>query len=225
MGNLAQTREQLLQSRERVDPGGEDWIHVFRQRGVWQLDAGIVERWVASNPAFFGTLARVAPAGSTVLEIGCGPGRHAIGAASLGFQVTGIDLDPQIVRQAQRNAEALGADVAFRTGDMYDLDAVAPRGSFGTITHGGVMEHLASARSIRETLRMQLAYAPRVVFDVPVDSPKNRGLFARDTIFRQLWTPEQWVREVLFGLPIVEAHTDLHAQDNMTDDLVVALQR
>ena len=87
------------------------------------------------------------------------------------------------------------------------------------------MEHLESAASIREALNAQLDVVPIVIFDVPVDTPKNRDLFARDEIFRQLWTPDQWVHEVLAGLPVAETLTDFHQENNMTDDLVVALVR
>ncbi len=204
---------------------GDLWIEVFRQRGVWQLTRDIVDRWVARNAVFFGMLSRLVPHGSDVLELGCGPGRHALGSATLGYRVLGIDLDPKIVRQAQANADNVAPEcgAVFQVGDMFGLDAVAPHRAFQAITHGGVMEHLDSAESIREALRAQLAVAPTVVFDVPFDSPKNRVLFERDDIFRQLWTAEQWVHDVLAGLNIVEARTDLHPESNMTDDLVVAL--
>jgi SAM-dependent methyltransferase len=204
---------------------GDHWIDVFRQRGVWQLTRDMVQRWVARNAVFFGTLSRLVPQGSTVLELGCGPGRHALGAATLGYHVVGIDIDPQIVRQAQVNASVVAPEcgAVFQVGSMFDLDAVAPPATFQAITHGGVMEHFDSAESIRDSLRAQLAVAPTIVFDVPFDSPKNRVLFERDDIFRQLWTAREWVQDVLAGLNVVEALTDLHPEPNMTDDLVVAL--
>jgi len=206
---------------------GDDWIQVFQQRHVWQLTRDVVDRWVARNSAFFDMLSRAVPRGSKVLELGCGPGRHALGAATLGYQVVGIDIVPEIVEQAQFNGRMVAPEcnAVFQVGDMFDLEALAPEGTFQTITHGGVMEHLDSAESIREALRCQLAYAPYVVFDIPFDSPKNRRLFARDDIFRHLWTPDQWTQDVLAGLPIIEARTELHQDDNMTDDLVVALSR
>ncbi|HVC61938.1 MAG TPA: class I SAM-dependent methyltransferase [Acetobacteraceae bacterium] len=214
-----------LMSKASSAPG-DLWVEVFRQRGVWQLSRDIVDRWVARNAVFFGMLSRLVPHGGKILELGCGPGRHALGAATLGYQVLGLDLDPLIVRQAQANADAVAPDcgAVFRTGDMFDLAAVAPPATFQAITHGGVMEHLDSAETIRKALRAQLAVAPTVVFDIPFDSPKNRVLFDRDDIFRQLWTAEEWVDDVLAGLAIVEARTDLHPESNMTDDLVVALR-
>jgi SAM-dependent methyltransferase len=214
-----------LASREPAS-AGDMWIEVFQQRGVWHLTRDIVERWVARNAVFFGMLSRLVPRGSDVLELGCGPGRHALGSATLGYRVLGIDLDPNIVRQAQANAERVAPEcgAVFQVGDMFGLDTVAPHRTFQAITHGGVMEHLDSAKSIREALRAQLSVAPTVIFDIPFDSPKNRILFDRDDIFRQLWTADEWVHDVLAGLNVVEARTDLHPESNMTDDLVVALR-
>lgn len=171
-------------------------------------------------------LLRHVPLGSRVLELGCGPGRHALGSATLGYKVVGVDVDPRIVEQARANFAAVvpECDAAFTTGDMFDLTGIAPTGTFQAITHGGVMEHLDSARSIRETLREQLDYAPVVVFDIPFDSTKNCRLFERDDIFRQLWTAEEWVEDVLAGLNVVGSAVDLHPEPNMTDDLVVALR-
>jgi len=208
------------------DASGDHWIQVFQQRSVWNLTRDLIDRWIARNAVFFDMLRRNVPCGSRVLELGCGPGRHAISAATLGYQVLGVDVDPAIVAQARANARIAAPDcmVDFQTGDMFDLHAVAPPHFFDAITHGGVMEHLDSAGSIRESLRAQLQVAPTIVFDIPFDSPKNRVLFSRDDIFRQLWTAEEWVNDVLAGLNVMEARTDLHPEPNMTDDLVVVLR-
>ena len=212
--------------RTETAADGDDWIKVFQDRNVWQLSRDIVDRWVVNNSVFFDMLRRHVPRGSNVLELGCGPGRHALGSATLGYQVVGIDLDPRIVDQANANAAEVAPECGarFQTGDMFNLPGVAPVGTFYAITHGGVMEHLDSAKSIRETLREQLAYAPVIIFDIPFDSAKNRKLFGRDDIFRQLWTAEEWVQDVLAGLNVVDHAVDLHPASNMTDDLVVCLR-
>jgi 2-polyprenyl-3-methyl-5-hydroxy-6-metoxy-1,4-benzoquinol methylase len=204
----------------------EKWIEVFQQRGVWELTPEIVDRWVARNRRFFGMLRRLVPRGGKIIEVGCGPGRHALGLATLGFDVVGIDCDPDIVHQARSNAIATGLEsrAVFEVGDMFNLESIAPTGTFQAITHGGVMEHLRSAERIRDALRTQLVFAPLVIFDIPFNSPKNRLLFDRDDIFRQSWTAEEWTNDVLAGLPVIETAIDLHAEDNMTDDLVIALR-
>jgi len=213
-------------TRSHSSGAGDDWIEVFQDRKVWRLSREIVDRWVSRNSVFFDMLLRHVPLGSRVLELGWGPGRHALGSATLGYRVTGIDVDPRIVEQARTNATEVApeCDTCFQVGDMFRLTDIAPAGTFHAITHGGVMEHLDSAHSIRVALREQLNYAPVVVFDIPFNSAKNRALFARDDIFRQLWTAEEWVHDVLGGLNVVASAVDLHPESNMTDDLVVALR-
>lgn len=43
------------------------------------------------------------PKGSTMLDVGCGKGRHCIQLASHGFDVTGIDLSPESIAAAQQH--------------------------------------------------------------------------------------------------------------------------
>ena len=41
-------------------------------------------------------------AGSRMLDIACGKGRHALSMAEKGFNVTGIDISPAMIKEAQR---------------------------------------------------------------------------------------------------------------------------
>ncbi|WP_138432167.1 class I SAM-dependent methyltransferase [Fodinibius saliphilus] len=56
---------------------------------------------------------------STILDLGCGRGRHSIDLAQKGYRVKGIDLSPQAIETAMEKAEELELDnVSFEVGDM-----------------------------------------------------------------------------------------------------------
>jgi SAM-dependent methyltransferase len=62
--------------------------------------------------------------GMRVLDVGCGPGRHALALARRGIAVTGVDLSGDFVElaRAAAAAEKLGPEVAtFAVGDVRDL--------------------------------------------------------------------------------------------------------
>src|SRR4029079_4499292 len=59
--------------------------------------------------------------GVKVLDGACGSGNLAIPAARLGAEVTGMDLAPEMVQQARRNAEAEGLKAQFDEGDAEAL--------------------------------------------------------------------------------------------------------
>lgn len=60
------------------------------------------------------------PLGS-VLELGCGPARHAALLAKSGAHVWALDSSEEMLAHARREAEAASADVAFLQGDMADF--------------------------------------------------------------------------------------------------------
>ncbi len=78
-------------------------------------------------------------AGDRVLDVGCGPGRHAHELARRGFQVHGIDISQRFVDLAIRDApagatfERLDArDMPFR--DEFDAAICLCQGAFGLMT-------------------------------------------------------------------------------------------
>jgi SAM-dependent methyltransferase len=55
---------------------------------------------------------------STILDMGCGPGAHAIGFARLGHRVTGVDTSPRLLDRARSRARTAGVDVEWVEADM-----------------------------------------------------------------------------------------------------------
>jgi 2-polyprenyl-3-methyl-5-hydroxy-6-metoxy-1,4-benzoquinol methylase len=56
-----------------------------------------------------------------VLDSGCGTGEHALMAASIGLEATGIDEAPLAIEKARAKARERGLDVRFVVGSVLDL--------------------------------------------------------------------------------------------------------
>ena len=62
------------------------------------------------------------PRQSSILDLYCGYGRHAIELAKRGYKMTGIDANQQFIDLATQRAQAEAAEVVFRQCDMRELD-------------------------------------------------------------------------------------------------------
>jgi len=58
----------------------------------------------------------------TILDVGCGTGRHALELARRGYQVVGLDLSESLLAQGRKAAQAENLDVTFIAGDARALD-------------------------------------------------------------------------------------------------------
>jgi SAM-dependent methyltransferase len=59
--------------------------------------------------------------GASVLDMGCGPGRHSLELARRGYQVTGVDRTRYFLDQARARADQEGLNVEFMEGDIRDF--------------------------------------------------------------------------------------------------------
>jgi putative methylase len=91
----------------------------------------------------------------TVIELGCGTGRLAIGAALLGAkEVFGVDVDQAAVKVAQENAEKMGVKEQTHW-IVADIDVV--EGAFDTVLQNppfGVQRKRADRRFITKALEI-----------------------------------------------------------------------
>jgi len=58
----------------------------------------------------------------TILDVGCGTGRHALELTRRGFRVCGLDLSAEMLAAARKKAHQQGLDVEFIQGDARHLD-------------------------------------------------------------------------------------------------------
>ncbi|HET9388163.1 MAG TPA: class I SAM-dependent methyltransferase [Steroidobacteraceae bacterium] len=99
--------------------------------------------------------------GERVLDVGCGVGRWSRLLAARGAQVTGVDLSPTMIAQAERRAVADGvADrCRFRVQDLSSLD-VGQR--FDLILGVTVLQHILDPGALRAALQGVAAHlAPK----------------------------------------------------------------
>jgi SAM-dependent methyltransferase len=87
------------------------------------------------QPAF----AEVADAGlltGRVLDVGCGTGEHALMAAGLGLDATGVDAAPTAIEIAKGKARERGLAARFLVWDALELPSLRER--FGTVLDSGL---------------------------------------------------------------------------------------
>jgi SAM-dependent methyltransferase len=79
--------------------------------------------------------------GASILDIGCGIGRHAVPLAQRGFQVTGVDISQGMLAQARQAAQAAGVQIewvhadaaAYRSERRFDAAICLCEGAFGLL--------------------------------------------------------------------------------------------
>jgi SAM-dependent methyltransferase len=97
-----------------ADPAMADRFDAMRFSGpIGTLLAETQDEVIAS---FLGPLE-----GRTVIDVGTGTGRAALGLARRGAHVTGVDASPEMLRVAKARAAGAGLDAVFEVGDAHRL--------------------------------------------------------------------------------------------------------
>lgn len=101
-----------------------EW-QVFFNRHAEAYDDEVFTRNTADEIAFLVDEFRLPP-GASILDVGCGTGRHSIGLALQGFKVTGIDLSREMLRVAEEKRRRHAVEAAFICTNAQDYVAEAP---------------------------------------------------------------------------------------------------
>ncbi|HSE68007.1 MAG TPA: class I SAM-dependent methyltransferase [Gemmatimonadales bacterium] len=91
--------------------------------------------------------------GETVLDVACGTGNLAIPAAQAGARVSGIDIAPNLIAEAQLEARASGVAIAFEVGDAESLPYLDAQFDT-TVTMFGAMFAYRPERVTAELIRV-----------------------------------------------------------------------
>lgn len=111
------------------------------------------------------------PQGGHIAEIGFGSGMTSILLANLGYRVTALDIDPDVI-DLLRDKIGYINNLYVQKQDMFNLDSIDDD-YFDVMYHQGVLEHF-SDEEIVHTLSQQARVARKVVFDVPNDKRREK---------------------------------------------------
>lgn len=88
-----------------------------------------------------------------ILNIGCATGSLDFYLESLGYEVTGIDLDEGLLKQAYEEAQEIGSSVNLIQLDMKDISTLFAEKQFQHIfCFGNTLVHLASIKEFKDLL-------------------------------------------------------------------------
>ena len=104
--------------------GTNQWEDFYDRHAPF-YDRGSFTRHTAVEVDFLEDVLRLAK-GATILDVGCGTGRHSVELARRGYGVTGIDLSAGMLDEARRKAVEARVDVEFVHADATEFVAPNP---------------------------------------------------------------------------------------------------
>ncbi|MGH7407394.1 MAG: class I SAM-dependent methyltransferase [Candidatus Methylomirabilales bacterium] len=143
---------------------------------------------------------RAVPPPARILEVGCGAALLSIYLHHLGYEVTAMDEDPDVLEVARETAEFFRATPTFTRGVAADLGPY--HGKFDLTFSEGVVEHYPRETTV-ELLREQARCSPAVLASIPTrHTPWIPGA-TDDAHFYSLRGLKSMIRDA--GMDVVES--------------------
>jgi SAM-dependent methyltransferase len=112
----------------------------------------------------------VVPTGGAVIDVGCGPGHHAIALAERGFAVTAVDFSPGMLARARTKAREKSLSISFRQADLNEALPFAPETFDGALCVG-VLQVIRNPAGSLERVRDLLRPGGRVLVEMSLPGP------------------------------------------------------
>jgi SAM-dependent methyltransferase len=107
------------------------------------------------------------PDGAAVLDMGCGPGRHAVEFARRGFHVTGVDRTVAALDRAKQRAADLKLDIEWVKADMREFRRPeAFDAAISLYTSFGYFQEKADDRRVLENMLASLRPGGRLALEL-----------------------------------------------------------
>jgi len=104
------------------------------------------------------------PVGAKIADIGCAAGDLTMELQGLGYQLTGVEFEPERLDRARTLAARYGLDVRFVARDLTEW---AEEGEFDGFIMGEILEHFIEPRILLEKHLKRLKPGGKVIVTVP----------------------------------------------------------
>ncbi len=143
------------------------WSEIYRKQlsKVDSLDIFIADK-LAYKKTLIDTIKKYSLINGKILEVGCGSGITSMFLGQSGYQVIGVDSDPDMVELATSIATQKKSGASFKIDDIRTLGTI--NGHFNVIFSNGVMEHF-SDNEIVSVVNHHLSISNYVIVCVPSD--------------------------------------------------------
>lgn len=110
------------------------------------------------------------------LDLGSGTGVWSVRLASRGWQVTGVELVPKAVREAEQRAAAAGVEVRFIAGDVSKVQPADIGSGYRLIVDFGTVHGLDPAQRMAVGQLVNAVAAPDASLLMYALAPRKRGM-------------------------------------------------
>lgn len=152
-----------------------------RQRARWPTPEAYFIAKVRYLQPLLRAICTAMPSGSRILQTGVGSGVISIYLSLLGYRTVGIDLNTEVIEQAQLLNTRLHGAAEFVRQDMFELRDRFAADEFDCATSAGTLEHFDDHDIVR-TLVDQFHVGQRIIFTVPGPRKPQADLYGDERL-------------------------------------------